>query len=239
MINKQQVKFLPKDKESSILVPVPKPAKSYIAQWFKDMPVFNEKVTETGIQPTAKKCMPFIDGLTSGYIQELPCDLEIIYKGKDDNNNDIVFYNWAGHIRPISTRLEEFNSKRVFPDFDGYYNVEFHWNTFWEPKTPKGYSTLYYHPANRPDLPFFTLNGIIDTDKWHLTGPLPVLIKKGFEGVIPAGTPIYQMIFIKRDEWESVSIDYDEKYQQSLSYSVRKKIINGYKDLYWNKKSYK
>jgi len=238
-MNKNQVTFIPTDKQAELLVPSPKPSNNYIPQWFKDMPSHLPTIDNTRIDKTAKRCMPFVDTFTSGYIQELPCDVQILHKGvNEETGEDIIDYNWAGEVRPLSTRAEDFGSKNVFKGFSGYYNAEFHWNSFWEPKTPAGYSTLYYHPSNRPDLPFFTLSGIIDTDRWSIHGPVPFLIKKGFTGIIPAGTPIYQMIFIKRDSWFSSAATYDEDLQRKIRYGVRKFFISAYKKQHWQRKEY-
>lgn len=235
----KKVFFIPRSKESSVTVPCLKPSKQYIPEWFKTMPNAIPDLDYKKDDFTAKRCMPFVDSLISGYTQELICDVKIKYNGVDPaTKNDLILYDWSGNFRPLSTRTEEVRSRRVFPDFEGYYNAEFHWNTMWEPKTPAGYSTLYMHPANRLDLPFMTMNGIIDTDQWNISGPLPFLIKRGFEGKIPAGTPIYQVFFIKRDSWKSFQSEYDEKYYKTLEYSVRKFFHSGYKKLYWNKKQY-
>ena len=83
-----------------------------------------------------------------------------------------------------------------------------------------------------------THNAIIDTDKWPITGPIPFVLKKGFSGMIPAGTPIYQIIFIKREEWTSEGLEYDEKYVKNTTYSVRKFLQDGYKKQIWSKKEY-
>jgi hypothetical protein len=232
------VNFIPGTKDSEIMVPVPKPSIKYIPKWFKDIPSEIATLDNKKMDKTGKHCMPFIDSLSSGYIQELPCDLEIKNDGIDDNGNDIITYRWAGDIRPCSTRREETNSRNMLPNFDGYYNIEFHWITNWEPRTPKGYSTMYHHPSNRFDLPFHTLTGIIDTDSWSITGPLPFLIKKGFEGIISAGTPIYQITFIKREDWTSKQVEYDEIFQKKHLYNVKKFFYGGYKKLYWNRKNF-
>jgi hypothetical protein len=239
MNKKLSVEFIPKSSDVSIAIPAPIPSKKYIPDWFQKMPPALADLDNKKMDETAKKCMPFLDSLTSGYTQELACDLEIKYHGFDDKTNqDIITYNWSGPFKPMSTRIEETRSRNSLPNFDGYYKHEQHWNSFWEPKTPKGYSTLYYHPANRFDLPFTTMNAIIDTDNWSLTGPVPFLIKSGFSGIIPAGTPIYQMIFIKRETWHSIKKEYNEKEQKFLDYSVRRFFKDGYKKLYWEKKEY-
>lgn len=234
----KKVFFIPGTKDSEILVEHPKPSNAYIPEWFKKMPKEKSNMNKTGMDKTAKACMPFIDSLTSGYIQELPCDLEIFNNGVDSFGNDLISYRWHGSIRPCSSRNEEAMSENVFPKFDGYCNVELHWITNWEPQTPKGYSTMYHHPSNRLDLPFYTLTGIIDTDSWSINGPLPFLIKKGFSGIIPVGTPIYQITFIKRENWVSEKTKYDENFIKKHIQNTKKVISGGYKRFYWNRKSF-
>jgi hypothetical protein len=235
----KKVFFVPKDEEIYNCTDGLAPAKKYIPDWFKQMPASLLKIDNTTEDFTAKRCIPFTDSFMLGYIQELPCDVIVMYDGYNkENNTDIIKYSWSGPIRPMSTREEDFKSRRVLPDFDGYYKAEFHWNTFWEPETPEGYSTLYLHPLNRYDLPFITLNGVIDTDKWSISGPIPFMIKKGFEGIIPAGTPIYQTVFIKREVWNSEIKEYDKQKQLRTNYSVRRFFNSGYKKLYWSKKEY-
>jgi len=235
-LKNNKVLFIPKDKDTEICIPRPQSSKKYIPQWFKDMPIEVPTIDGFGADYTAKKCIPFLDSLTSGYTQELSCDVYIDCNTEEDD--PIINYRWGGQIRPISTRREDTRSSNSMPHFPGYYKTEFHWNTLWEPKTPTGYSTLYFHPANRFDLPFITHNAIIDTDRWPITGPIPFVLKKGFSGLIPAGTPIYQMIFIKREVWDSEKSEYDEKYVKNITYSVRKFISDGYKKQIWSKKEY-
>ena len=188
---------------------------------------------------TATRCNPFTDSFTTGYTQELYCDVEVTYRGKNpETNEDIIAYTWAGPHRPIDTRMERFGDPNLFPKFEGFYKAEFHWFTQWEPKTPPGYSTMYHHPSNRFDLPFHTFTGIIDTDKWPIGGPLPFILKEGFEGVIPAGTPIYQMTFIKRDSWESSEAEFKSKEVGRILHQAKKYFKGGYKREFWEKKHY-
>ena len=219
-------------------IPAPKPAAGYFPTWLKSMP--NTSVNKDGtIIGNAPKCIPFTDSFITGYIQELYCDVEVLYNGKDHNTGaDVIAYNWAGSHRPINTRAEEKGMPNVFPKFQGFYDAEFHWMSQWEPQTPAGYSTMYHHPSNRFDLPFHTFTGIIDTDKWQVNGPVPFLIKEGFEGIIPAGTPIYQMTFIKRDEWNSSEGDFDAKSYGRMIHKASRRFNGGYKKEFWERKRY-
>jgi hypothetical protein len=228
----KKVKFVPSTEEAELCVPEPKPSKNYIPQWYKSIPPSTLDY-QNNIVYTVKKCTPFLDGFTSGYIQELWCDLRIT-KINTEHGNDFVRYDWSGKIRPVENREEP----NMLPTFSGYYNTNMHWVTQWEPKTPKGYSTLYSHPSSRIDLPFFTLTGVIDTDKYWNPGPLPFFIKKDFEGIIPAGTPIYQINFIKREKWKSSKEKVNLKEAFSMLQNVKKNFTDGYKKNYWEKKIY-
>jgi hypothetical protein len=230
-------RFLPLHQKIKNNISPPLPAKNFLPDWLKNMPRDLELPNRNPI-PTAKKCMPFVDSFISGYIQTLPCDVKLSYVGKrPGTNEDIINYEWAGPYKPLSSREETENRPLLFPKFDGYYHAELQWDTFWEPETPFGYSTLYTHPSNRFDLPFHTMSGIIDTDSWSVTGPIPFLLKKGFEGVIAKGTPIYQMHFIKRESWLSIPSDYDPKVEK-LQYEARSFFTGGYKKLFWKRKNF-
>jgi hypothetical protein len=235
---KNNISFYPRSSFDGIRVPPPRPAKEFYPDFLKRMP--NKVVDENNKETmTAVRCVPFIDSFTSGYIQELACDIEIKYDGNFDGA-DIISYSWPGgyEYQPLSTRLEDRGEPNLFPKFPGFYNVDFHWNTVWEPRTPPGFSMMYHHPSNRFDLPFHTMTGIIDTDMWTVSGPLPFLIKEGFEGIIPAGTPIYQMTPIKRNTWVSKSEQYDEAFTESMNHKVRRFFDNGYRKAIWQKKSF-
>jgi hypothetical protein len=235
-MGKHEFEFIPVSKAAELNIPAPRPAKSFYPKWVKEMPhtFINRNNVEA---PYANYCMPFTDSFITGYIQELPCDVEFKKELLPDGGYQVI-YRWANNFVPVSTRNEKDGSPNFFPKFPGYEHLDFQWMTFWEPKTPPGYSTFYMHPANRFDLPFLTMNGITDTDGWPIGGPIPFLLKEGWEGVIPAGTPIIQMLFIKREDWHSSKGVYDEEWDRGLQYQVRRVFKNGYKKLFWHKKVY-
>ncbi len=98
---------------------------------------------------------------------------------------------------------------------------------------------IYTHPFNRYDLPFLSLTGIIDNDTYYMENLAnhPFFVREGFVGIIPKGTPMLQMIPIKRDRWSSKFEKYDEDLKIRFQ-DLRKYFTDGYKKLYWNKKEY-
>jgi hypothetical protein len=125
------------------------------------------------------------------------------------------------------------------PDIEGYEPLGFNWMPSWSVITPPGYSCHFIHPINRIDLPFYTLGGVIDTDKWGEAGSHPFYIKNGFEGIIPKGTPFVQIIPFKRDDWKS-QINDDMNGRHVKKVQERDSVLIGwYKKFAWGNKSYR
>jgi hypothetical protein len=135
------------------------------------------------------------------------------------------------------------NRERVSMDMgDEYHPVEFVFHPAFMPELPRGWSMLYVQPLNRPELPFFVPSGIIDSDKFVTTSEkssLPFYVKKSFKGVLPAGTPFAQLIPIKREDWVSKKMSFDEVKRNRITYKNLSKFWGGYKKHFWSKKSYK
>jgi hypothetical protein len=105
-------------------------------------------------------------------------------------------------------------------------------------QTPPGYSSLITHPLNRHDLPFITLSGLVDTDMTMARGNLPFFLKEGFEGVIPAGTPMFQIIPFKRENWQMEEDKSIMKIGLENEFLTKKSVYGWYKNNKWNKKLY-
>jgi hypothetical protein len=234
----KEINFTAKTPEIMANVPPPRPAKLYIPDWYKKLPKFENnkfkiKILENGsvqANATAKSCMPFMDSLMMGYIQETWCDIYI------ENLNGEIKYAYANNPEIMSVRdrvsIEGLSSNDFYP-------VEFVWRQPWVPKVPKGYSVIYTHPLNRIDLPFYSLSGVIDNDSYvnETAGNHPFFIKNGFTGIIPTGTPMFQIIPIKRESWSNKISEPDKNYKYNKG-GVNKFFFDGYKKLFWNKKEY-
>jgi hypothetical protein len=66
----------------------------------------------------------------------------------------------------------------------------------------------------------------------------PFLLKKGFEGIIPAGTPLAQIIPFKRDNWVSEQEKFDLDTQYAKKRTFWRTFAGSYKANYWTKKKY-
>lgn len=232
----KKIEFYPASKLAESVVPPPRPASEFIPEWYKDMKVFggDRPIFKNGSisNKTAKSCMPFFDSLASGYIQETWTDIQFSF------NSDLgtFEYHYATTPEPVGHR--ENSSIRVSSFFRPH---EFTWKTQWVPKLEKGYSMIVTHPLNRLDLPFMNTAGIIDSDVFFHSNPgnYPFYVYKNFEGIIPKGTPMYQMIPIKRDDWYSVKNIFDEEESLKRSFLSKSTFIGNYKKFFHKKKTYR
>ena len=174
---------------------------------------------------TLKKCIPVFDAITSGYLILLPCD---VFVSTVDN---APYYQWSDFnlidFHPIEQAPQH-------PQANGFAFPKF--VNPWAIKTSNGYSCLFTAPKHR-DNPFTIFDGIVDTDKYDAPVNFPfVLNDPKWEGLIPAGTPIAQIIPFKRDVFQMEIKEND--FSKTLT-QVKSKFFNGYKTFFWQKKEYK
>ena len=211
-----------------------KPAKNYIPDWYKNIKGYNKnnlKIDQYTNSPklNLKSCMPFFDSFNIGYIAELAQD---IYVEIRDGSPGI---SWRSQPDPLNVREIDEN---IIPVPHGYSNTHFVWNNNNILNAKKGYSAIVTHPFNRHDLPFITLTGIMDIDVLVGNGNIPFFIKEGFEGLIPRGTPILQIIPFKRESWK---INKDESLIEKNNKENNDKsrsMIGWYKSNRWQKKEF-
>ena len=210
---------------------------SNIPEWFKKTPMYRNGDTkfiyEGDHNLSVRQCIPLLETFTAGYVMVTPCDIQV---RKVDGE---YRYTWGPTLPNPPIVPRPFDEGRIMPDIDGYEPLQFNWFPHWSVQTAPGYSCQFIHPINRFDLPFYTLGGIIDTDKWGEAGNQPFLLKKDFEGIIPKGTPFLQIIPFKREDWKSeVTDDKDGLHIKNIR--KRDLILRGwYKKNAWANKSYK
>jgi hypothetical protein len=182
------------------VLPRPIPAVQGLPEWFKAMPqkAFNE--TLGFVDQTVKRCPPFIDAMTYGFLIPLPVDLEV----RDGE------FNWDFET-PKGGVSEYTHSPIDFHDPGQAIGAPFHdedrfiikFNNFWTIQAPPGYALLFTHPVNRTDLPFTTLTGLVDCDTFY-DSPLNFPARwhdMNFNGVLRKGTPVAQCMPVRRESW--------------------------------------
>jgi hypothetical protein len=206
-------------------------SKSKIPDWYKNSKHPNYKnITSLPDEKILKKCIPFIDAMTFGYMLETPADLAVKIFG------DQPVFTWeSGNINIVEIRDSSIADNLPIPD--GYHETHFIWKKDTVIETPKGYSLFLTHPLNRFDLPFITVSGLVDSDGIFQQGNIPFFLKKGFEGFIPKGTPYAQIIPFKRESWESKEDNSLFKKGEVLNMNCMNSLMY-YKNNIWHKKTF-
>jgi hypothetical protein len=228
------IDFIASSPEVELNVPPPKPAKLYIPEFYKQIEPKNIK--NMGFEEIVnqnfnlKSCPPFIDVLTTGYIQEAWADIYFEYQ-----DGQIKYY-CPSEIPVLSHRKVTAMDIKYL---DGFYPYEFVWKRHWIPKLPDGYSILVTTPLSRPDIPFLTMSGIIDADEFFhaKVGNIPFYLRDSFSGVIPIGTPMFQIIPFKRESWEINLIKYSDSVEKRNNL-VKNTIYGPYKRFFHKKKNF-
>ena len=239
-----KVRFIPSSEEQNVVdsFVAPVEASRTIPEWYKDLCSFggtsknlrdlhpiNDRGSD-GSNVSTKLCLPFLDSMTAGYMYLLEDNLSV--KLDDDGIPEL---SWEKDIMLIDKRV---NVDVAIPN--DCHPIPFGVKMNWYYETPPGYSLLFTHPLNRPELPFYVSSGIVDCDIWGLPVFLPFFLKRGFEGVIKEGTPIIQMIPIKRESWE---LEIDTSMESIEKHRIREEqrrshITAHYKKSTWQKKYY-
>lgn len=233
MIFKKNNKLKLEYESEHLWVPPIIPTKNVLPDWYKKIVPLNTSNLKSLPQTlNVKSCVPFMDTFLSGYVMTTPMDIAV--KINDEGNPVITWsfseFNFIG-VRGL-------DAAPGLPIPQGYNITHFTWSTMSAIKIPKGYSCLVTHPLNRYDLPFLTLSGIVDADDIFHHGNIPFFIKEGFEGLIKAGTPMFQIIPFKREEWESVKKPGLFKIASSQSMRSALNTVGWYKKNNWKRKIY-
>jgi len=231
----KKIKFIPQTEIAEETIAPPQSAKNFVPTWYKKL---SRKIDERypwkfpsgNSNLTIKACVPTLDAMTTGYIITLSAD---VYVTKNAEYDGKILWNSPRQI--VSQHVAAQYGDMVPPE--GYERNPFKWDTEWIIKTPKNYSLLFIHPHYHFDLPFITLPGLVDTDSFKVALNLPFFLKKDFEGLIPKGTPIAQVIPIKRERWIHSILKYGKigKYNHI---GIADKIERQYKIDHWKKKDY-
>lgn len=208
---------------------LPQPASKFIPEWYKQTESYlggKKEPSGNGITSgTIKKCIPVFDVITAGYIIPLPADVYVTQK------EDGPYYEWSNlglvQFHPVE-------QAPLHPSANGFSYPK--WMNPWAIQTAPGYSTLFVQPFHR-SADFTILPGLVDTDTYSAAVNFPfVLNNPRFEGIIPAGTPIVQVIPIKRDIWQ---MQFGESNDKKITTRLQSKMFDRYKSLFWHRKDYR
>lgn len=185
-----KIRFLCAPEDEGVIAP-PVPAKAHLPDWFRKLPAVDpQKLAPGDTGLTVKRCMPFLDAMTTGFI--LPLAATVRLEIRDEGRT--VTAGWDFDKTMVSNH--------------GAHQVAGHpksqtppckFHNYWSIRTPKGWSCLFVPLLNRPDPVFETVAGVVDTDSYVAPIHFPFFARGG-DGLheLEKGTPIVQVIPFQR-----------------------------------------
>lgn len=222
----------------------PQPAFKNVPEWYKktDAYLHNEKTphlinNKISASSTIKKCMPVFDMISSGYILFTPTDVWVTQEKTGTGTGTTPVYTWP------SWEVLNFHAIEQAPDlpYNSGHTINYpKWINDWSIKTSPGCSVMVLSPTYRDSI-FTILPAIVDTDKYFNNINFPFVLNDiNFEGLIPAGTPMAQIIPFKRESFE-MEIGNDQQFKDALDHrqNILGVFYNGYKTRFRQDKTYK
>lgn len=235
--------FIPSTPDYQGMMLPPEPASWHVPEWYKTLAKHDKSNSEKTLHPVnyigtdgavvaTKQCPPFLDAMTAGYMYVAEDDIHI----EIDENDGKPMIWWDGELMVVDHRPTV-----ELPVPYGYHPIHYGFKMNWYYETPPGYSVLITHPMNRYDLPFIVQSGIVESDIWGLPVFVAFFLNKSFRGTIKKGTPLFQIIPFKRDNWEMAVDSRDEIIQHhTFEAEKRRTRIHGYyKWFAWRKKVFR
>ena len=199
-------------------IPEPFPASRAVPDWLKQLPIDREG------EPTIKRCPPFLQAMTAGYIIPVPFDIQFWYLAEGE-----LVFNSEGDLPQ-----RHMPSQHVGTPFAGAKIVKL--INPWLIKTPPGYSTLFIRPFNRFECPFIPLTGLVETDTYYEAVNLPSVchMSPGSSYTLARGTPLVQVIPILRESWASATqlVDAARRRETKEVFMANR---HAYKEVHWQK----
>lgn len=160
--------------------------------WFRALPAIDHATLsahDNGM--TIKRCMPFLDALSAGWIIPLAATvrLEVTESGRK------VDCGWEFDRTMISN-----HSQQQVGGHPRLPSPPMKFHNHWTIVTPVGWSCLFVAPLNQPHPAFDVLAGIVDTDTYRSQVHFP-FFPPAADGTytIEAGTPLIQVFPFRRD----------------------------------------
>jgi hypothetical protein len=210
---------------------IPRPAAS--SKFFPDY--FRRLKSQIGsdVQDlTVKRCVPFLEAMSAGFIIPLWCDVNVIASGGSITIN--FPRDWRRDYQ-IGSHTEAQVSGHPATG-EKYGNIPLKWVNPWVIETDPGVSCMFTSPMNHGDKNIKIIDGIVDTDNYYNTINFPFFWTGGDgEFIIPAGTPLVQVVPFRREEFNLEFAELDGLRMDRTKGVLSTKLRNAYRENMWHK----
>ena len=211
-------------------IPHPIPSIKAAPSYYKAIKPQSSEMPNTN---TVKRCVPFLDALSAGFIIPMWCDVHVLAR---NGSVTITFPIAWQQTESIGT-----HGMQQIPNHPlankPYGNMPFKWMNPWIIETDPGVSCIFTQPLNHMETRFKLFDAFVDTDNYYNNIHLPFLWTGGDgEFFIAKGTPLVQVIPFRREESIlDVSSSSSERRHATLAV-LGTKLKNGYRDEIWHGK---
>ena len=208
--------------------PNPVPASKLMPRYF--MPI-KAQSSEVASSSTVKRCVPFVEAMTAGYIIPLWADIQVVAKGGELSVNFPPNFPQAKSLESHS--YEQIPGHPLADSPYGRFLMKF--INPWVVETSPGWSCLFTSPMNHLERRLKIIDGIVDTDRYYNNINFP-FIWTGGDGsfFLQRGTPLVQVVPFQRGE-STMSVDnIDMQRRKSITDKLGTSLRNAYRNDFWS-----
>jgi hypothetical protein len=215
------------------VIPNPVAAIKAAPDYFKQIKPQSDNHPKSG---TVKRCVPFLDALSAGFVIPMWCDVYIFAR-----NGEISIDFPLNFAQPttLGSHISVQIPKHPLAN-KPYGNMPMKWINPWVIETESGVSCIFTPPLNHMETRFKLLDGVVDTDTYYNNINFPFLWTGGDgEFFIAKGTPLVQVIPFRREIHNLEVSATDTGKRNAVSATLGTKLKNGYRDELWHGKKSK
>jgi hypothetical protein len=212
------------------VIPNPVPAIRAAPDYFRSVkPQYDEHPSSS----TIKRCVPFLDALSAGFIISMWCDVFVLAR---NGNLSIDFPPNFPQAETLGSHFPAQIPKHPLAN-KPYGNLPMKWINPWVVETEPGVSCIFTPPLNHMESRFKLLDGVVDTDTYYNNINFPFLWTGGDgEFLIAKGTPLVQVIPFRREEQQLEVGKIDHVKHQFTAATVGTRLKSSYRDDFWHGK---
>lgn len=208
--------------------PEPVPAVRKAPSYYKNI---KPQTTPHPASTTVKRCVPFLDALSAGYIIPLWADVFVTAK---DGTISIDF--------PKTLPMRESLGSHGYQQIENHPMAETPYGKIplkfinpWLVETEPGISCLFTAPLNHMETRFKLLDGIVDTDTYYNNVNFP-FIWTGGDGTftLAKGTPLVQVIPFRRESYTMSVSAIDQQQKDKVNGILGTQHTRAYRDNFWS-----
>ena len=211
-------------------IPSPVKANKLLPAYFK---AIKPQHSDHPSASTIKRCIPFLEASSAGYIIPLWADLYVTAE-----NGELTFEFPQGLAMESSMSTHSHAQIKGHPlENNPYGDMPWKFHSPWVIETDDNVSCIFTSPLNHLETRIKILDGVVDTDNYYNSINFPFLWTGG-DGkfLIKQGTPLVQVIPFIRTDYELVVCENDEERITNTKAALSAVMSGAYKNKFYHRR---